>query len=110
MKNEDVVRKVPKSEAFRYAAPERIFELGREIRRAITVVIVLVLTHFFMSGCAASQEVVYRTVYKEVLVPAPCEVLPPAKPVRTDSPVINTIDMVEYTKAVEIAFRACRGE
>lgn len=83
------------------------FEFGV---RLPLLILVLVVSFFALQGCAKTPETVYRTVYQDVYIPAACDIAPPVKPLPTDSPVVNTIDIVQYACELELALKVCRGE
>ena len=83
------------------------FEFGV---RLPLLIVVLIITFFVLQGCTKAPETVYRTVYQDVYIPVACDVSQPVKPLQTDSPVVNTIDIIDYARELEIALKACRDE
>lgn len=57
-----------------------------------------------LNACANTIE------YKEVYIPVQCDVAEPAFPVQSDSVAVSVTDILEYTKALLVSFRACKGE
>lgn len=92
------------------AGSNKLFQFKKELIRLLIVITVLIFTAVYMPGCTNQPEVVYRTVYKDVLVPVKCDITLPIRPIQTDSPVLNTLNIIEYTQTMEIALKACRGE
>lgn len=60
-----------------------------------------------LSSCAISSETVK---YKEVKVPVACQVEIPERPKMTDDTVVNTIELITFTKDLEQLLKVCVKE
>lgn len=100
-----------KSEIELKPADNRLFKPRFEFGvRLPLLILALVVTFFVLQGCAKAPDTVYRTVYQDVYIPVACDYPLPIKPLPTDSAVVNTIDILHYTRELEITLKACRGE
>lgn len=76
----------------------------------IVIIGITLFAIFFLSGCAGKERIVYQTVYQDVYVPQLCQADPPERPKSEDSPVLNTLALIEYIKSLEIVLSGCIGE
>lgn len=60
-----------------------------------------------LSSCAVSSGTVE---YKEVKVPVACQVDIPERPKMTDDTVVNTIELITFTKDLEALLKVCVEE
>lgn len=60
-----------------------------------------------LSSCSVSSGTIQ---YKEVKVPVACEIQIPARPVMTDDTVVNTIELITFTKDLEQLLKVCVKE
>ncbi len=90
---------------------DKLFHPKFELVRMIILVISLIFTYVILSGCAEKQErIVYKTVYQDVYVPVKCDAQTPARPQPEANPALATVDIIEYARELEVAFRVCVGE
>lgn len=57
-----------------------------------------------LSSCSVSGGAIK---YKEVKVPVKCEVQVPERPQMTDDTVVNTIELITFTKDLEELLKVC---
>lgn len=57
-----------------------------------------------LSSCSVSSGTIQ---YKEVKVPVSCQVEIPERPAMTDDTVVNTIELITFTKDLEELLKVC---
>lgn len=57
-----------------------------------------------LSSCSVSSGTIQ---YKEVKVPVKCQVEIPKRPAMTDDTVVNTIELITFTKDLEELLKVC---
>jgi hypothetical protein len=66
------------------------------------------ITLFAIFCCACAP--IVKTEYITVAVPVRCEIELPLRPVKDNDTVLAVIDLIAYTRKLEVVLQACIGE
>ena len=83
--------------------------LALKVFNIFVALLFVVCSFFFFSGCAGKERVITQTVYKDVLIPVPCDVPEPQAPGRQENVVFAVIELRDYAERLKLALGACKG-
>ena len=69
----------------------------------------IILTAICCMGCACKPKIITETVYQDVFIPVPCNVLEPGDIEPQENAVQAVLELKLKLEEYRAAFRACKG-